>query len=49
MRRDSTPLSVKHIQLGVGINKKEHPDGTPFKGYEYCKANVIKHGKQKLG
>ena len=33
----------------VGINKKEHPDGTPFKGYEYCKANVIKHGKQKLG
>ena len=33
----------------VGINKKMHSDGTPFKGYEYSKANVIKHGKQKLG
>ena len=33
----------------VGINKKQHSDGTPFKGYEYSKENVIKHGKQKLG
>ena len=33
----------------VGINKKQRLDGTPFKGYEYCTANVIKHGKQKLG
>ena len=33
----------------VGINKKELPDGTPMRGYEYCKPYPIRHGKQKLG